>query len=73
MRTLVESKTLNGLYSAHCGLCWSPVFNMWVADEEPDYTACPLGPYSAQTCPNETGAASRPAFLAGLRSLSGEG
>lgn len=65
-QALLPLSTLSG-HSAHCGVCWEPVYRIWAARESPDYTACPFGPYSAQTCPEATAAARSVAFFAALR------
>lgn len=35
MRTLIEKRTLDGRYSAHCKTCWLPIYRLWIADEDP--------------------------------------
>lgn len=68
MDDLPTLMTLNGKFSAYCGLCWEPVFSLWVDRETPDYNACAFGPYTAQTCPQATTAAKRAVLSAHLRS-----
>lgn len=41
-----------GGIDAYCHVCWVDVYGLWVDKELPDYDRCPLGPYTAQTCPN---------------------
>jgi len=64
MDALPPMATLNGKFSAYCGVCWHPTFSLWVAAETPDYTRCPLGDYTAQTCPNAVSGARTAAFFA---------
>lgn len=63
IETLPELLTPTG-HSAYCGLCWEPVFRFWVDKcHAPDYTRCPIGDFTAQTCPNPTGAARQKADI----------
>ncbi len=61
------STVANSGWSAYCGVCWLDVFRFWVDKVAPDYTRCPMGDYSAQTCPNATAHARNTAMLAKLR------
>lgn len=49
-------------HSVYCGLCWDLVYLLWVDDEAPDYTACAIGKYTAQTCPNALASANMAAI-----------
>lgn len=64
MGELIPLKTLDAQHSAHCGVCWFPAFALWVDRAPPDYTRCPLGDYTAQTCPNARAEAAHAALLA---------
>lgn len=48
---LPPRQTLRG-HDAYCHVCWEEVYQLWAEDEPPDYERCPLGPYTAQSCPN---------------------
>lgn len=52
---------------AYCHVCWEPVYRFWVDREAPDYDRCPVGDYTAQTCPNATGPARLKADIARLK------
>lgn len=66
MSTLPPIRTLCGRYSAYCGICWEPVYSLWVDSTPPEYEACPFGPYTAQTCPQSLVAAKRAKLSAEL-------
>jgi hypothetical protein len=66
METLPPLSSPSG-HSAYCGVCWEPTFRFWVAAEAPDYTKCGVGDYTAQTCPNATGAARQKAAIRRLK------
>ncbi len=66
METLPPLKSLSG-HDAYCHVCWEPVYRFWTVKEAPDYTRCPVGSYTAQTCPNAVGAARTKAMFADLR------
>jgi hypothetical protein len=48
---LPERKTLNGKFGAYCKACWSPVYVLWIADEDHE-GKCPMDFTRADECPN---------------------
>lgn len=66
METLKPLKSPSG-HNAYCHVCWEPTFRFWCAKESPDYSRCGIGDYTAQTCPNATGAARQKAAIQRLK------
>lgn len=58
LATLPPKRNARG-YDVYCHVCWEEVYILWVDDEPPDYDSCPLGPYTAQSCPNAVAGAHR--------------
>ena len=59
-------KSLSG-HDGYCHVCWNDVYRFWVAKESPDYDRCPMGDFTAQTCPDATGRARNVAMIAQLK------
>lgn len=66
MEAIAPLKSPSG-HDAYCHVCWEPVYRFWVAKESPDHSRCPVGDYTAQTCPNATGPARQRAAIARLK------
>lgn len=63
MREL-EARTGRHGHSVYCGVCWEPVYVLWVDADPPDYDRCAIGDYTAQSCPNACAAAQKAALTA---------
>lgn len=66
MEALASLKSPSG-HDAYCHVCWEPVYRFWVSKESPDHARCPVGDYTAQTCPNATGPAKMRATIEQLK------
>jgi len=60
-------QNVTGKFSAYCGVCWLDVYRLWVDKASPDYSRCPMGDYTAQTCPNAIAHARNTAMIAKLK------
>ena len=54
-------------HDGYCHVCWNDVYRFWVAKESPDYDRCPMGDFTAQTCPDATGRARNVAMIQQLK------